>query len=405
MSTVLYITYDGLLDPLGMSQVWQYQKLLSKKHKIIIISYEKNHALKDKKKLARLEEEVFLNGVLWHKLTYHKKPSLVATIYDIVYGVIVATRLIKKHKIDFIHSRSYVPSIISLIINKITAIDYIFDMRGFWADEKIDGGAWKKNSFLYKAIKYIECKILANASLVVTLTEAGKSDVESLPCMNASDKLIQVIPTCANLKIFKPSIGNNCDKSNSFLLGYVGSVGTFYLFDEVLESFIALMKYKKHAKLLIINVGQHEYIKNILVSKNIDSKHVELKSVDYNEVPIEINRMDAGIFYIKPSFSKRSSSPTKLAEFLGCGKPCLINFGIGDTASVVQGENIGIVLKDFSKSEHTRGIIDLLGLMSDNELKERCIDVAHRYYSLEEGVSAYDSLYSILGGSPGHHAK
>jgi hypothetical protein len=115
--------------------------------------------------------------------------------------------------------------------------------------------------------------------------------------------------------------------------------------------------------------------------------------------------MDAGIFYIKPSFSKRSSSPTKLAEFLGCGKPCLINFGIGDTASVVQGENVGIVLKDFSKSEHTRGIIDLLGLMSDNELKERCIDVAHKYYSLEEGVSAYDSLYSILGDSPGYHAK
>ena len=40
MASVLYITYDGLLEPLGMSQVWQYLQVLSKTHNIIIISYQ-----------------------------------------------------------------------------------------------------------------------------------------------------------------------------------------------------------------------------------------------------------------------------------------------------------------------------------------------------------------------------
>ena len=45
MSNILYITYDGLLEPLGMSQVWQYQKKLGKDHNVIILSYEKSEDL------------------------------------------------------------------------------------------------------------------------------------------------------------------------------------------------------------------------------------------------------------------------------------------------------------------------------------------------------------------------
>jgi glycosyltransferase involved in cell wall biosynthesis len=402
MSTVLYITYDGLLDPLGMSQVWQYQKLLSKKHKIIILSYEKPHALRNKKNARNLDEEILSSGVLWHKLQYHKSPSLIATVYDIVHGVIVTLKLIKKHKIDFIHSRSYVSSTVAFLVNKITGIDYIFDMRGFWADEKVDGRVWKKASFLYKAVKFIECKILLNASSIVTLTKVGKSDVNSLQCMNEVNSTIQVIPTCANLKIFKPSFAHeesNSNDSNNFLLGYVGSVGTFYLFDQVLKSFKTLRKYKKNARLIILNKGQHEYINSMLISSNINPRDVEIKEADYNEVAKEINKMDAGIFYIKPSFSKRSSSPTKLAEFLGCGKPCLTNFGVGDTESVIYDENVGIVLQDFSENEHIRGIIGLLELLSEAGLKERCVSAAHKHYSLEDGVASYDSMYSMLKGS------
>jgi glycosyltransferase involved in cell wall biosynthesis len=183
------------------------------------------------------------------------------------------------------------------------------------------------------------------------------------------------------------------------LLGYVGSVGTFYLFDQVLKSFKTLRKYKKNARLIILNKGQHEYINSMLISSNINPRDVEIKEADYNEVAKEINKMDAGIFYIKPSFSKRSSSPTKLAEFLGCGKPCLTNFGVGDTESVIYDENVGIVLQDFSENEHIRGIIGLLELLSEAGLKERCVSAAHKHYSLEDGVASYDSMYSMLKGS------
>ena len=394
MSNILYITYDGLLEPLGMSQVWQYQKKLGKDHNVIILSYEKSEDLIN---IHALELEIKKSDVVWVRLSYHKSPSLIATTYDIFYGFISVLRIIKKYDVDFIHSRSYVATIIAYLVNKKTDLNYIFDMRGFWADEKVDGGVWKKTSFLYKFIKYIERKLLFNAEQIVTLTHAGKKDIKSLKCTKDSIDRISVIPTCANLDIFRPFLleGLNIEE-DVFVLGYVGSVGTFYMFDEVLKSFKKLIKVKKNSKLIIINKNQHDYIKSFIHKENMKDLDIEIRSADYQDMTKEINAFDAGIFYIKPSFSKRSSSPTRLAEYLGCGKPCITNYGVGDTEYVISSGNVGVILKDFSDDSHIRGIEELLTLVNDPEVSTRCVNISKKYYSLDKGVNEYNKLYSRL---------
>ena len=41
LSGVLYISYDGLLEPLGQSQVFQYLQKLAEEHQILLLTYEK----------------------------------------------------------------------------------------------------------------------------------------------------------------------------------------------------------------------------------------------------------------------------------------------------------------------------------------------------------------------------
>jgi glycosyltransferase involved in cell wall biosynthesis len=290
-----------------------------------------------------------------------------------------------------------VATIIAYLVNKKTDLNYIFDMRGFWADEKVDGGVWKKTSFLYKFIKYIERKLLFNAEQIVTLTHAGKKDIKSLKCTKDSIDRISVIPTCANLDIFRPFLLEESNiEEDVFVLGYVGSVGTFYMFDEVLKSFKKLIKVKKNSKLIIINKNQHDYIKSCIHKENMKDLDIEVRSADYQDMTKEINAFDAGIFYIKPSFSKRSSSPTRLAEYLGCGKPCITNYGVGDTEYVISSGNVGVILKDFSDDSHIRGIEELLTLVNDPEVSTRCVNISKKYYSLDKGVNEYNKLYSRM---------
>ena len=88
MSSILYITYDGLLEPLGMSQVWQYVRKLSKDHKIIIVSFEKDNNVND---LDSVIKDVEFHGVSWYRLKYHKRPSLLATTYDVLIGFVFSS--------------------------------------------------------------------------------------------------------------------------------------------------------------------------------------------------------------------------------------------------------------------------------------------------------------------------
>jgi glycosyltransferase involved in cell wall biosynthesis len=399
MAKILYITYDGLMDPLGMSQVWQYIKVLSKKHSITIVSFEKKKNLSDKDRLISLADEVKSFGVSWHRLTYHKRPNVIATFYDVVFGISLSFFLVRKNKIKIIHSRSYVPALVALIINRLLGIKFIFDMRGFWADEKVDGGIWSKDSLIYRVTKNLERIFFLRASHIVSLTNTGRSDILSLDYMKNLKNEVTVIPTCVNLALFKPKqpvSDNVSDLKTHFTLGYVGSIGTFYLFDEVLKSFQILLKIMDNAKLLIINKDQHDLIYNRVASFGISRDCIEVKSVLYDKVSTEINRMDAGIFYIKPLFSKRSSSPTKFGEFLGCGKPCISNFGVGDTESVLNKENVGVVLKNFSDNEHVEGVKKILKLVREKDVQKRCVRVAKEYFSLEIGVNKYNNIYKKL---------
>lgn len=394
--SVLYISYDGLMEPLGQSQVWQYLSGLSANHKIVLLSYEKANDWANDAEKERIRSAVNAKGVIWVPLRYHSKPSAIATALDIIFGIVVGFYLVLRHQIKIVHARSYVSSVIALSLKKLTGIKYLFDMRGFWADERVDGGIWPKDSRLYRVAKWFEKKFLLNADAVVSLTHTAVADIQSFSYMRCVDQKFVVIPTCVNLELFHPSENTEPQNPNEFVLGYVGSVGTWYLFDEALRTFITLLKVKPEARLLIINRNEHAFIRSRINALCVDESKVEIKSAAHHEVVQAIHRMDAGVFYVKPAFSKRASAPTKFGEFLGCGVPCISNSGVGDTESILDGECVGAVLRTFDDQAHMQGVQKLLQLVADVDVQSHCIAVANKYFSLDQGVKAYDSIYLRL---------
>ena len=149
-------------------------------------------------------------------------------------------------------------------------------------------------------------------------------------------------------------------------------------------------------KLLIFNRNEHEYIREVLDFHGVPLESVELISATPAEMPKLICRMDASIFFIKPVFSKKASSATKLGELLGCGVPCMSNTGVGDMASILEDSQVGIALDDFDEPSLTTGIDRLLKLVEDPAISSRCVEVAHKYFSLKSGVEKYRSIYKQL---------
>jgi len=391
---VLYISYDGILEPLGQSQVLSYLKHLAKDRIIYLISFEKAIDWSDEKERSRISREVHASGIVWHPLTYHRHPTALATAWDIFRGTIRGIWVVHRHRLKIVHARSYVASVMALLIKRLMNVKYIFDMRGFWADERVDGGLWPRKGSMYRIAKGFERRFFLAADHVVSLTHAAVQEIHRFDYLQERMPPISVIPTCADLTRFSPLA--RAPLPGRFVLGYVGSAGTWYLFDEVVACFKQLLQEQPDALFLIVNRGEHAWIRERLTAGGIPLAALELISATHDEVPGLMARMSAGIFFIKPVFSKQASAPTKLAEFLGCGIPCLGNSGVGDMEKILEGERVGIAIKTFDEAAIKAGLMRLLSLVADPETRARCVSTAHKHFSLEQGVTEYRSIYQKL---------
>ena len=112
---ILYLSYDGLTDSLGQSQILPYLLKLSKSYYFTIISFEKkeNNYL-----INNIFDIIKKTGIHWIPLTYTKKPLIISTVFDLLKLNATIINLMKNKSIDLIHSRSYIVSLIALRLKK-----------------------------------------------------------------------------------------------------------------------------------------------------------------------------------------------------------------------------------------------------------------------------------------------
>lgn len=394
MSKILYISYDGLTDPLGQSQVIPYLIGLAKKgYEIHILSCEKREAFEERKGL--ISEILTEHDIIWHPIFYRKFPPVLSTIYDIIQLKKIAIRLHKVHRFNIIHCRSYIAAHIGLWMKKSFDTKFIFDMRGFWADERVDGKLWNLTNPIFKGIynyfKRMERRFFQEADYIISLTYNGKEIISSGGLNYEVKTPIEVIPCCVDLELFQTK--QTKKKNQNFILSYIGSISTWYMLDEMLDFFKVLMLKLTNANFLFVTREPKEWILDRCRIKGIEESSILIESAERKEVPAYIEQSDASIFFIKPVFSKRASSPTKQGEIMAMGVPIICNANVGDTDYVIKKYNAGILVRKFCVGDYEKAINKLLSMKFDTlEIKKG----AEEFYSLEMGVEKYAKIYDWL---------
>lgn len=401
--SVLYISYTGLMDPLGQSQVLQYVLALGRSgYRMTVLSFEKPDDLADGDQVAVMLRSCEAAGVDWRPRVWHSRPvGSLATLYDLAAGRWHGIRIAREVGAEIVHCRSYIASLMGLGVKRATGARLIFDMRGFWPDERVDGGIWSKSSLTYHIFKRVERSLFLDADHIVSLTAAGVREYEAFDYMRGVPPKSTIIPTCTNLDLFRPEEVAR----EGFTLGYVGSVGSWYLFDAVAQAVARAFTLRPDARFLVVTKGNHNLVRKALENAGAGLDRVELRSANFLEVPKQIARMDAGLFFIRPSWSKRASCPTRMGEFLACGKPCLANGGVGDVAEDINETNTGIALPPLGTETVDLTALDsalesLFVMAADPRMAARCRTVAEERFSLARGVAAYSDIYDRLAGKP-----
>jgi glycosyltransferase involved in cell wall biosynthesis len=399
LKKILFISYDGLTDPLGQSQILPYLKGLSiYGYQFTILSFEKNDRFANEKEVInKLTRE---SDIDWVPLSFTSKPPLLSKFYDAVQMRRKAESLHKQKGFDMVHCRSYIAADVGLYLKKKFGVRFFFDMRGFWADEKRDGSWNIKNPIFKRVYQYYKGKeqqYLKHADQIISLTEAGKREMMTWQGFE-NDKL-QVIPCCADTVHFsvtsKEQRSEGRKKFNidedALVLSYLGSVGTWYMLDEMLTFFKKLKEAYAHARFLFVTHSSQDMIIQKIRAAGLDEQDFLIMQASRKEVPVIIKASDVNISFIKPVYSKISSSPTKLGEVLSMGIPVICNSGVGDVKEIVESTDSGVVIDDFNDEEYQKAIDAIPNLLQKSP--ERIREASKKIYDLEQGIALYLKSY------------
>jgi len=402
---VLFISYNGMLDPLGQSQVLPYLRELSNLGaQFTLLSFERPSALTahGNDKIGALRRQLAAQCIEWHWLRYHQTPSLPATMFDVANGVRYARRLVRQNGIELVHARSHIAATIALSLKRHFGIKVIFDVRGLLADEYVDANHWRKGSVPYRLTKAMERRSFASSEGVVTLTEAIWPIIKEWEGLRGRDNVVHaVVPCCADLDLFRfreldrEQRRREIGLEGRFVLVYSGSIDGWYLTEQMADFFATIIKRRADAHALWLTPGNHERIRSLMQQRDIAGNRYTVIAAASGEVPSYLSASDVGVAFIKPCFSKLASSPTKYAEYLACGLPLVINAGIGDSDSLVLKEKAGALINDFTADEYEQAATYIDGLARDQEsTRARTRDVAERLFDVRKvGVERYARLY------------
>lgn len=400
----MFITYDGLLDKLGASQILPYLRGIAvAQGGMVVLSFEKP----DRYKLGQeaMAAELHRHGIYWKPLTFTSGFGALGKMWDLARMYSWGTLLAYKKNVNVVHSRGHPSAQVGLFIKRLLGIHLIFDCRGLWVDERVDKGGWDMSRHLhrmqYQYFKWVERKLFGGADQVVVLTEKVVKEVIKLGALPACK--VTVIPCCADFQHFPLSTAMRKAQAKEKIgipqaarvLGYLGSVGRMYMLDRFFKLLeLATLKDKE---ICAIVITQDEEAVRQLMKRNLHislHRRVHIQPASRADAPNILPAMDVLVSFIQPSYARMAASPTKLAECFAEGIPAICNGGVGDVTEQIQQLHAGVIIDPESDADLTNVLdkLDDVCAMGGQRLR----DAARPILGLEVAQERYRSVYSKL---------
>lgn len=391
MTGVLWIVQDGVLSGPGASQSVPYVTgLAGRGEKVHLLSFERRRFMADGDRRANVRRTLKRAGVGWTALPYGEGPGGIRTAVQVLRAAATGRGIVFREGLSLVHARSYLPGLMALLIGR----PFLFDMRGMWPMERVDGGVWREGSVVHRTGLRLERILLERAAGVVALANGAR---EHLPDLG---KPFRVIPTAVDLDRFRPDLPPPPGfepLADREVYVIAGALGTWYELPAMIELMALALARNDRAHALILTEEDATEAVAMLEARGVAADRITVRGVPHHEVPNWFSLAAAGILLIKSAPSKRASAPTKLGEFLACGVPVVTTPRIGDSEDLVRSTRTGVVAGSLSTEGLSAALDDLDRLRRDGaRLRDRCRQAAMDRLSLDRAVADYAALYRDL---------
>jgi glycosyltransferase involved in cell wall biosynthesis len=320
-------------------RILKIAEILERDHTVHFVCYRRNAAKKNPINVILEQDGIHIDYVDSSPLTVHIKHlrRLLKDDYDVVFANVTSA------------------TAFCCLSGKITSTPLIFDMHGSVVDESL----LYHSSFSSQVLRdrFTQLLALKYSDKVFCVSRAM---INYLIAHNGipSHKLVYV-PNGAEGRLFdlvdKEKIDvlrRRFELSGKFVFGYVGEFQRYQGVENLIEAARTINDID--IKFLIVGGGERREERNISF----------VPRIPLSEVPYYYALCDVLVLPRPYNKATEFAAPTKFAEYAAAGKPILTT-RVGDAATLVDKYNCGVVVKDSSIGNLTRGITYL-----KNESKE-----------------------------------
>ncbi|MBA83430.1 glycosyltransferase [Thalassobius sp. S69A] len=398
----IFVSNNGLADHIGKAQVMPYLSgLIGNGVAVSALTVENRQNWQDPAQVQGIRNSGIAHRPIWRKTGPWARLDRLAMPFRLSNRL---DRMIRRDRPSLLHCRSYMPLPAILAAARRHGLPWIFDMRGFWIDQRIEGGFWDpaspKGRALIGRFRKLESMAFQRAAAIVVLTQDAQAVVQSHPDYRGAP--VHVIPCSVDQSHFRhdPALRAATRQHLGIapaetVVSYLGSASGLYRMDLVYRFYAALRARKGPCRMLFI--GNHTAAQHIAAARDIGISLSEdeliCTRVPHDQVPALLNAADMGLSFIVSTRSSLGVSATKVGEYLACGLPVVSNFGIGDIERIVTDGQNGAVLRRETDAD-IAACADLMAgdLLSRDQIKAG----SARTFSLERATRNYFDIYKAL---------
>ena len=252
---------------------------------------------------------------------------------------LLALPIIKRPDVIWATSPSIFSSIPATIYSKIMRVPVVRNVDDLWPETAVQLG------FLSRRKQRIgECIAKIAYSISSTLTPISSAYIPTLTSKYGieSDRIFtsEVGVDTDAFQLLTPS---EPSESTQFKIVYSGLLGVAYDFKIVLDAAKNLQEEDDY-HFLIRGVGEMEaYIRNEILEMKLSNVTFDTEFLEQHQLIELLTEADALLLPMTSHSSSDTGLPTKLLEYMACGRP-IICISSGESARIVREANCGIVV-------------------------------------------------------------
>lgn len=392
-----YVIYWGATEPLGRAVALPPVEAFTRRFDVTLLSFEKEADLEEEARLQDVRGRLEAAGVGWIPLRYHKRPPVISSFWDAWRGWRALVRAHRRHPFDVVEARTFVAGLIGARAAPALDVPLVYYMDACWPDEQVDAGHWREGSLRHRVARALESRTLERASGLVVLTEEAKDRLAREGRIEG--RPVTVAPPTSRLveRAGPDDVRESREPSDGLRLIYLGSVTGRYRLGAMLDFVRAAREERPGTTLSVLARRDRHRVRRAAGKRGLGDV-VTVRGVEHDEVPGELRRADAGLFFLAPGLSEPCVSPTKVGEYLAYGLPVVSTRASGDAAGVIESARAGVVLDDDSPGAYRAAAARLSGLVADPELPGRAHRAATEHYGLRRAMEGQIRVFETVLG-------